>query len=323
MSQKFKKIIALALAAACLLTLVACTDNGSGDDEKKFKVAYIMPGPSAYFAPMNKGADKAAEDYGIELVHFESGWDTTTQAAQIEDACTSGEYDLIMVNGVDSMAIISSIEYCNENNVPIMTIGNGVGEKTGVTYEGSVSWVGENETKTGGLAGEIALRLLGSQGGNIVMIEGKSGTFCQIHRREGMMNVLDAADNVNVIYTKAADWDKDKAMQIAEDVLQSNMDVDMFLCQDDTMAAGVGQVVSEYGKKDQIKIVGVGGSIQGLEAMREGLIDGTTFLSAYDEGYLCVETAAKYLNGEKYDTYVEMQQVEVTKENIDKFKGEW
>lgn len=137
------------------------------------------------------------------------------------------------------------------------------------------------------------------------------------------MNVLDAADNVNVIYTKAADWDKDKAMQIAEDVLQSNMDVDMFLCQDDTMAAGVGQVVSEYGKKDQIKIVGVGGSIQGLEAMREGLIDGTTFLSAYDEGYLCVETAAKYLNGEKYDTYVEMQQVEVTKENIDKFKGEW
>lgn len=129
MSQKFKKIIALALAAACLLTLAACTDNGSGDDEKKFKVAYIMPGPSAYFAPMNKGADKAAEDYGIELVHFESGWDTTTQAAQIEDACTSGEYDLIMVNGVDSMAIISSIEYCNENNVPIMTIGNGVGEK--------------------------------------------------------------------------------------------------------------------------------------------------------------------------------------------------
>lgn len=89
------------------------------------------------------------------------------------------------------------------------------------------------------------------------------------------------------------------------------------------MAAGVGQVVSEYGKKDQIKIVGVGGSIQGLEAMREGLIDGTTFLSAYDEGYLCVETAAKYFNGEKYDTYVEMQQVEVTKENIDKFKGEW
>ena len=69
MSQKFKKIIALALAAACLLTLAACTDNGSGDDEKKFKVAYIMPGPSAYFAPMNKGADKAAEDYGIELVH--------------------------------------------------------------------------------------------------------------------------------------------------------------------------------------------------------------------------------------------------------------
>ena len=113
MSQKFKKIIAIALAAACLLTLAACTDNGSGDDEKKFKVAYIMPGPSAYFAPMNKGADKAAEDYGIELVHFESGWDTTTQAAQIEDACTSGEYDLIMVNGVDSMAIISSIEYCN------------------------------------------------------------------------------------------------------------------------------------------------------------------------------------------------------------------
>ncbi|GEM_PF-7117982 len=70
MSQKFKKIIAIALAAACLFTLAACTNNGdNGNEDKKFKVAYIMPGPSAYFAPMNKGADKAAEDYGIELVH--------------------------------------------------------------------------------------------------------------------------------------------------------------------------------------------------------------------------------------------------------------
>lgn len=323
MSQKIKTIISLVLAMACLFTLVACNSGEKNSNDKKYKVAYIMPGPSAYFAPMNDGADKAADEYGIELVHFESGWDTTTQAAQIEDACTSGEYDLIMVNGVDSMAIIPSIEYCNENNMPIMTIGNGVGEKTGVTYEGSISWVGENETETGGLAGQIAVRLLGEKGGNIVMIEGKSGTFCQIHRREGILNILDEVSNINVVYTKAADWDKNIAMQIAEDVLQSDMDVDMFLCQDDTMAAGVGQVVNEYGLKDKIKIVGVGGSIQGLEAMREGLIDGTTFLSAYDEGYLCVETAAKYLSGEKYDTYVEVKQVEVTKENIDNFKGEW
>ena len=56
---------------------------------------------------------------------------------------------------------------------------------------------------------------------------------------------------------------------------------------------------------------------------KDGVIDGTTYMSAVEEGHLAIETSVKYLNGEKVEPVTEIRQVEVNKDNVDTFKGEW
>lgn len=67
----------------------------------------------------------------------------------------------------------------------------------------------------------------------------------------------------------------------------------------------------------------MGGSKDGLKAVTDELIDGTTYMSAVEEGALVIEKASNFLKGEKVEPVTQIKQVEVNKDNISDFKGEW
>ena len=104
---------------------------------------------------------------------------------------------------------------------------------------------------------------------------------------------------------------------------QKKMEFNVVICQDDNSATGAGQALKEAGMKEEVKVIGLGGSKDGLQAVKDGVIDGTTYMSAVEEGHLAIETSVKYLNGEKVEPVTEIRQVEVNKDNVDTFKGEW
>lgn len=112
-------------------------------------------------------------------------------------------------------------------------------------------------------------------------------------------------------------------MKIVEDLIQKNQKMDIIITQDDNSAMGAGMALQEAGLKDKIYVIGLGGSKEGLAAIKDGLIDGTTYMSAVEEGAKTIEAAGKLLKGEKLDPVTPMIQVEVNKENVNNFKGEW
>ncbi len=106
-------------------------------------------------------------------------------------------------------------------------------------------------------------------------------------------------------------------------MIQKKTEFNIVICQDDNSATGAGQALKEAGLKDTVKVIGLGGSIDGLQAVKDGLIDGTTYMSAVEEGHVAIETAVKFLKGETVEPVTEIKQVEVNKDNVDTFKGEW
>ncbi len=344
-----RKVLAMGLTLAMLAaTLTGCGSAAAPAEEKKaeaaapaeeaapaaaeeaapaeakeggYNIAVLIPGSVAYFTATRAGSDEAAAKYGCNLSYSDANWDAATQLSQIEDAISKG-VDMIAVCASDAEGILPGIEAANEAGVPILTFTNAIGTDESGTVDGVVSYIGQNEVNTGKLCAKIAADLLGEKGGKVVCIEGKPGTFCQIWRTKGFEEGIKGT-NLEIVYTQTAEWDKEKAMKIAEDVLQKGDQVDLFFCQDDGMATGVGEVLKEAGLKDKIKVVGLGGSIQGLQALKDGIIDGNTFLSAKEEGYKAIETCVKYLNGEKVEPRTIVDQVEVTKDNVDQFEGEW
>lgn len=285
------------------------------------KVAVLIPGSVAYFTATRAGSEEAAKKYGLELTFFDGNWDVATQLSQIEDAITSG-FDMIALCSCDAEGILPGIKAANEAKVPIMTFTNAIGTDASGTVDGVVTYVGQDEVETGKLCAQIASSLLGDKGGKVVCIEGKSGTYPQIYRTKGFEEGIQGK-NIEIVYTQSGEWDKNKAMSIMEDLIQANTEMNLVFCQDDGMAAGVGQVLKENNLKDKVYVVGLGGSKDGLAAMKDGLIDGDTFMSAKDEGYKAIEACAKALGGEKVDTRTVMTQVEVNKDNLDTFTPEW
>lgn len=291
------------------------------DDAEPMKIAVLLPGPTGYFIATREGIDNAVKENNVEIEYADAQWDAGKQLSQAEDFMVKG-VDLIALCSVDSSAGEKIVRSANEANVPVLAFTNAIGTNETGEYDGLVSYVGQNEVNTGAVTGEIAKKLLGEVGGKAILIEGVPGTTPQINRKKGLEQVLEGS-NIEIVYNQTSNWEKEQALKIVEDIIQKNTEFNIVICQDDNSATGAGQALKEAGLRDKVKVIGLGGSKDGLQAIKDGLIDGTTYMSAVEEGKIAIETSVKFLKGETVGPVTEIKQVEVTNENVDTFKGEW
>ncbi len=290
-------------------------------EKKDYKIAVLLPGPTGYFVATKEGVDAAAAEYGVTIEYADAQWDASKQLSQAEDFMVKG-VDLIALCCVDSGSGEKIVKSAQESNIPVLAFTNAIGSEETGEYAGLVSYVGQNEVNTGAVTGEIAKNLLGEAGGKAILIEGVPGTTPQINRKKGLEQALKGS-NIEIIYNQTSNWEKEQALKIVEDLIQKKMEFNVVICQDDNSATGAGQALKEAGMKEEVKVIGLGGSKDGLQAVKDGVLDGTTYMSAVEEGHLAIETSVKYLNGEKVEPVTEIRQVEVNKDNVDTFKGEW
>ena len=290
-------------------------------EKKDYKIAVLLPGPTGYFVATKEGVDAAAAEYGITIEYADAQWEASKQLAQAEDFMVKG-VDLIALCCVDSGSGEKIVKSAQESDIPVLAFTNAIGTEETGEYAGLVSYVGQNEVNTGAVTGEIAKNLLGGDGGKAILIEGVPGTTPQINRKKGLEQALEGS-NIEIIYNQTSNWEKEQALKIVEDLIQKKMEFNVVICQDDNSATGAGQALKEAGMKEDVKVIGLGGSKDGLQAVKDGVIDGTTYMSAVEEGHLAIETSVKYLNGEKVEPVTEIRQVEVNRDNVDTFKGEW
>ncbi len=338
MKKKMKKVLAFGLAVVMAAGMTACSTptptkeettaatevqetEAAGGTKDEYKIAVLLPGPTGYFVATKEGIDAAAKENNVKIEYADAQWDASKQLAQAEDFIVKG-VDLIAICSVDSGSGEKIVKSANESNIPILAFTNAIGEEENGQYDGLVSYVGQNEVNTGAVTGELAKQLLGEKGGKAVLIEGVPGTTPQINRKKGLEQALEGSD-IKIIFNQTSNWEKEQALRIVEDMIQKKTEFDIVICQDDNSATGAGQALKEAGLKDTVKVIGLGGSIDGLQAVKAGLIDGTTYMSAVEEGHVAIVTAVNFLKGETVAPVTEIKQVEVNKDNVDTFKGEW
>ncbi len=90
----------------------------------------------------------------------------------------------------------------------------------------------------------------------------------------------------------------------------------------DNFAIAAAQVCRKAGR-NEIKIVGMGGSQEAIDAIKDGLMTGTSYQQPEEEGRSAIRLAKKYLNKEKLDKNYPVNCPAITKENAHKFKGQF
>ena len=141
----------------------------------------------------------------------------------------------------------------------------------------------------------------------VVELEGTSGSSATIDRGTGFHKVAD--EQLNVVSSQTANFNRSEGMTVMENMLQSNSDIKGVFAHNDEMALGA---VEAIGNKD-IVVVGFDSTDDALAAIKKGKMAATVAQKPDLMGATAVETAIKIINGEAVEKSIPVEVELVTK----------
>ena len=289
--MKRTRLKMLSLAITGVLAIAGLTGCGSssqqgaqGGTKKIGMVLSTLNNP--FFVTMKDGATKKAKELGYDLVVVDSQNDASKERSNVDDLIQQGVSALI-INPTDSDAVGNSIKAANDKKIPVLTVDRQANTGNVVTH------IASDNVKGGKLAADFILEKLGGKG-NIVELQGQPGASATRDRGKGFHEGVDGKPNVKVVASQAADFDRQKGLNVMQNIMQSTPQFDAVFAHNDEMALGAVKALA--GKK--VIIVGFDGNDDAKKAVASGEMAATVAQQPDLMGSLAVENAVKVIKGE-------------------------
>ena len=94
-------------------------------------------------------------------------------------------------------------------------------------------------------------------------------------RSKGFHSVVDNYKELTMVAQQSADFDRNKAMEVMESILQAHPDIDAVFCGNDGMASGAYQALLTAGKANKVKVFGFDGAEDVITSISENKIAAT------------------------------------------------
>ena len=310
------------LLGAFLLALGTAVLTGTSAAQDSIRIGHSQPNLGwPYIAAFTRALEAAvAKHANVELVTRSADGDIAKQANDI-DSLIAVPVDFLLVTSLDGNAVIPSLMAASDAGIPILAVSNEPAEPGQALL---VAYSGPDDYVQGVIAADLMHEALGGEG-NVVIIEGTPGQSTTAARNKGFDDGLaELGSNIKVLARQTANWNPVNAKSVTEDFITQFGDrIDGLFSQDDNTAASAAEVLVAAGMTD-VKVVGTGGSINGVEAIRNGLVYGTMDQSPTTDAQQALQIALDYLNGKKPDERrVIIPMPKITAANVSEFKGEW
>lgn len=284
-----KKILVLVLVAALALAMVPAM-------AKEYTIGVLLSDTSnTFFVTMQQAIEKKAAELGAKTIVLNGANDSAKDVTNMENLLSAG-VDIVLYNPVDSDAAATVAQMAIDKGVQIISLDRGVNGAEVISHIASDNVYG------GRIATEKLIELLGGKG-VIAEIQGMAGASAANDRHQGFVEAVEAAgSDIVVADSQIGDWDTTKAMGILENMLTAHPEIQAVFAANDNMAIGAVQAAQQAGRSD-IFIIGFDAEQVALDAIEEGTMYGTIQQQPALMGELGVETALKYLAGEKVEAF--------------------
>ncbi len=289
----------LLLTAGLTMLLAGCNAVSLGDNEggqetvkEEKQASDLKVGVSIstlnnpFFVSVKEGITTLASENDTKTIISDAQNDASKQSNDMDDLIQQ-KVDVILVNPVDSSAIQNAVESANAANIPVITIDRSSDGGEVLTF------VTSDNVKGGEMAANFIVEKVG-KGAKVAQLEGTPGASATRERGEGFENI--AKNDLDIIQSQTADFDRAKGLTVMENMLQSNSDIQAVFAQNDEMALGAAEALKSVGKKDVI-VVGFDGNDDGIKAVSEGKIAATIAQQPVEMGKLSLQAAYDYFEG--------------------------
>jgi ribose transport system substrate-binding protein len=309
-TNPFKLVLVVCLTAAAILF----TQSSSAQSASKGKIAVVVSTlNNPWFVVLGEAAKARAIELGYDATIFDSQNDTAKEAANFENIIASG-YKAIVFNPTDANGSIANVRKAKDAGIPVFCIDReinstnaAVAQMLSDNYSGCVK-LGQYFVKQVGENGKYA-ELLG--------IVGDNNTW---NRSKGFHSVVDNYPGLKMVAQQSAEFDRAKALEVMESILQANPDLTAVFCGNDAMAMGAYQALVAAGKEKQVKVFGFDGADDVVKLIAEGKITATGMQFPKLMARTAAEYADEYIQGKRdFNQKIPVKVDLVTKDNVGKY----
>lgn len=315
-------------AAAALLvcgTFLLRNQGVAGKEDKKtlrFGVA-LYRGDDPFINNIRTKLEEKAKDYekktGIKVVVdvADPKDNQNTQNSQVDRFLSLG-YDAICVNMVDRSAASYVINKAMDADIPVVFFNREPVEEDMKRWE-KLYYVGENAKESAVLQGNILvdaykrspsnLDLDGNGKVSYVLLEGESSHQDSLIRTEWSIQTLkDGGVPLEKLTGGIANWDRSQASALMEQwMLEYPEQIEVVVCNNDEMALGAADALERLKDTRQVKIVGIDGTPQGLDGLKNEKIFGTVQCDSTEYADVIFEIAAACALGQNVQEKVALE----------------
>lgn len=321
-----RRISPLLLSFLLSINLFGCGEIHSSSEQvnsykkssDKIQIAFIPKTLNkAYYTEMESGARKAVQQFNIDLIceapEQESDFE---KQVSIMEKMVSKKVDAILIAPSSSKEIAAAIKKANAAGIPVILIDtkmdNAIAKSEGIKV---ATFVGSDNYNGGKIAAEYMIKKLNGKG-KIAILEGIKGQESNDTRILGFKDDISSSPNIQIVASKAANWDKDQGCSVFKNILASNPDIEGLFAADDVMALGAIKAIEEVGKTGKITVLGFNNSDSAQKAIKEGELDGSVAQYPAEMGRLSVENAVELIKGGSTETNISTRVELITKYNL-------
>jgi ABC-type sugar transport system substrate-binding protein len=242
---------------------------------------------------MDNAAKTWAEENGVNYTSYDGNNDAATQLDQVETMISQG-VDAIILNPQDADACSACVDAAVEAGIPI------VGVNTMVNNDDLTAYVGSQDVSAGEEIMNYMIDYMEQDSFNIVVLEGPMGQSAQLQRYEGITNVLEDHDGIEILAIDTANWSRSEAMTLMETWITTYGDkIDAVVAENDEMALGAREAITAAGM--DVPCIGIDGITDAVTAVSNGNMIASDFQNAEGQITGALETAVKCVKGEDYE----------------------
>jgi len=274
------------------------TESGSGAAAEggSYKIGLSLWGyDNQYWVELRDGVQKRCEELGFELVVADPNNVVSQQVADVENFITMG-VDAIILAAIDPQSVEGVAQEAMDAGIKVIAQSIEIeqcdvyasADEYGMGYvvgTGAGQWIADNY----GEDAEIECAVLNYD----------SNSSC-IPRGNGLAEGIQAiAPNAKIVARQDASTTAD-GQSVTDSLLQANPNLQVIVCQNDSIALGALSAVQAAGKDTEDFYIG---GLDNTSEARDAIADGTALRATldnipYDNGVQDVDLCAKLLEGE-------------------------
>lgn len=278
---------------------------------KKIRVIYIAKtvDNSSFWGDLIHGAQMAATEYDMDLTIWapETEDDYETQNRQILKAIEE-KPDVIAVSTCKNDESMDELRAIKEHKIKLVLIDAGTDDDLA-----DVTVATDNKKAGNSMGGYV--RSLCKTIPKIGIVNHVEGSYTAMERERGFREGLGDYEE-GIVAVAFSDSQYSLAYDVTKKMLSEHPDIQVVVGLNENSAVGAARAIKDMGLSLNIQVIGFDSSIEQIQMLEAGVINGLIVQKPFDIGYLGMKAAVDLAKGEKTPKVIASEYKLILKDEI-------